>query len=315
MTLPLLTTVYLTYGAQTATTFNYKMDGTCANPGEYVSDALGAYPVCVQCSPGQYGVTISVPGGTKQACRPCPAGTYLVDPAKVSLSSCTNCNMGHYQESAGASTENSCRECPSGKYGDQVAQISIGDGTGPNGCKSCVAGMYGDEAGQTSNAVACKNCEEGRFQATTAADACDACVAGTYGNQVKQTAAAIETANGCKQCGKGKYSSATAAVSESQCNDCGAGKYGTELGQSSEAGSCIACAVGKANPASGQSLPEKCANCVAGRYQGLLGKATCTACAASKYGDQTGQVTVGTGTGDGCKKCGVGKYNSAAGGE
>ena len=45
------------------------------------------------------------------------------------------------------------------------------------------------------------------------------------------------------------------------------------------------------------------------RYQNA--KAQCIACGAGTYGDQAGQVAVGTGPGDGCKNCGVGRYSSA----
>ena len=101
MELGSLTTVYLNY--QTAQpSFNYdNSTGTCKNMGEYVSNVLGEFPVCVQCAKGQYGVEINIPKGKRKACRQCPTGKYLDQVAQGS-NVCVACPKGRYGSARGA---------------------------------------------------------------------------------------------------------------------------------------------------------------------------------------------------------------------
>ena len=287
---------------------------------------------CKSCEKGKYS---SARGATAAAqCNACPAGK-RGDPAAVGITSthCTDCDSGTYQ---GDAAQTSCADCVSGTFASAAGSVlctacAAGQFTNldkQTGCTPCDAGTYTSSARQT----VCIDCEKGRFIAATGAAACDACGAGTYGNQIKQTAEGSGTGDGCKHCGKGKFSSAQSAIVEAQCNKCAAGKFSNQTKQIDEAAGCMpcdagkysskegstecaACAPGKASesgdiicrdcPAGQYMLPSKtCETCVAGWYS-LGSVQTCTQCEPGRYG-----LLTTTEVRDSCSSCAPGKYSS-----
>ena len=96
-------------------------------------------------------------------------------------------------------------------------------------------------------------------------------------------------------CAAGKVSDAGQSV----CLPCKPGE------NKLDGGTCVQCEAGTYSPLWARFL--SCTEC----EHGPDVKAQCIACGAGTYGDQAGQVAVGTGPGDGCKNCGVGRYSSA----
>ena len=213
--------------------------------------------------------------------EPCAAGKFKNDSAATE---CTGCAAGEFSLAGAAS----CTSCRAGTYQNEKDRAS---------CPVCIDGQY-SSVGSTS----CKDCEKGKH-GVAAHDKCVACAAGKWSSATAQTTSSV-----CTPCGAGTYSYAQGASEPAQCNACPPGRYNDKIAQTSADEGCHTCAAGKANPLSGQSEPSKCADCVAGRHQAEMGKATCIACAAGKYGDATEQLAEST-----CKACGAGNYNAAAG--
>ncbi len=285
---------------------------TCPN-GKYGQHAGAKSPnACAGCLQGRFNPASG--SNSSAACKPCRRGRYQASSeGAASCESCTagkygdqtgqheeagscrTCKAGRFSAAEGASSSAQCTECPIGKYGEQAGANAA------EGCVGCRRGRF-NSVSSSSSSSACKPCARGRYQASSdGAASCEACIAGKYGGQTGQT-----DEDSCVDCEVGKYGAAAGA---SQCAECAIGKYGNQAG-AKVADSCIGCLQGRFNPSSGGNSPSSCKPCQHGRYQtSSAGAASCEACAAGKYGDQTGQQQPTKA----CVDCRAGKYGAAAG--
>jgi len=125
------------------------------------------------------------------------------------------------------------------------------------------------------------------YTGTDGAD-CSACVLGTY-KDVNGSAV-------CTLCPGGKYSAATAAMSEATCSDCPTHSYSHD--GSTNVADC-ACNLGYTGPHGGA-----CEACAVGTYKEVNGSAACTLCVRGKYSTETGQILEST-----CKDCPSNTYS------
>jgi hypothetical protein len=82
------------------------------------------------------------------------------------LSSCSDCDKGYYQPSAG---QTSCVKCAAGDYNFATAQTF---------CSQCGVGSYSNSTAST----ACLSCAPGTVQPQTGRSTCDLCTPGSYQN-------------------------------------------------------------------------------------------------------------------------------------
>jgi hypothetical protein len=108
--------------------------------------------LCLQpCNAGTFGVY------TQPLCQTCADGQAA--PAVGAIGSCTDCQLGKYQDGA---TPSACQSCAVGKYSDQLGL--------PN-CKSCSAGFHNDQEGSFSSGD-CKPCSVGLYEDQEASTTC-----------------------------------------------------------------------------------------------------------------------------------------------
>ena len=172
------------------------------------------------------------------------------------LSAVRLCSQGKYSTAKAEISESTCSACPAHTYSGSGSSVltncTCNKGyTGPDGveCEACIAGTYKDVNGSAP----CTLCSAGQVldrdrrasridvQRVSGAHVlgsreqradqlymqqgvhgarwreCEACIAGTY-KDVNGSAA-------CTLCSRGKYSTATAGISESTCSACPAHTY------------------------------------------------------------------------------------------
>ena len=137
---------------------------------------------------------------------------------------CVDCAAGKY---ADAEASASCKDCPLGKFGTLEGQ------TEEDSCTGCSAGRYGTTAGQSSDASACTNCPQGKYQDTTGSTTCKGCVAGKY----SASSGAIAEST-CKACSQGYYQPNAFSTS---CIECPGEKVGTAQTGSTSQSQCRSC--------------------------------------------------------------------------
>jgi len=241
-------------------------------------------------------------------CAACIAGTYK-DVNGSAL--CSLCLRGKYSTAIAAISESTCSKCPTHSYSgigsSQLTNCTCNKGyTGPDGaaCGPCIAGTYKDVNGSAP----CTLCSKGTYSAETAQiseSTCNDCPAhafsgvgsglltnctcnkgytGPDGAECEACeAASFKDVNGssaCTLCPGGKYSAATAAISNATCLGCPSYTY-------SGAGSGLLtnCTCWRGYTGSGG---ENCTACVASKYKDVNGSAACSLCPAGKYSAETG---------------------------
>jgi hypothetical protein len=280
---------------------------------------------CIDCGTGTYSSSI---GLSSESCVRCPSGKYGDVEGATNLSSCTDCNLGRYNDQTGYSQckgcpqgtygdeigSTICKSCPGGKYGNRLyltdisnctdcmvgkygwtplscrdcSQGTYGDETGLAYCKQCPTGKYGDEEGAST----CEDCPVGKNGYTMGRVHCSLCVKGRYQNETGK--------NDCKRCSSGKYLDEEGA---SACKDCTAGKY-----QQYNIGMpwCYNCTVGKYGDMLGSNESSDCKDCEIGRYGDEEGASACKGCPVGKYSKDIGRWGH-------CYNCTAGKYGDVLG--
>ena len=94
----------------------------------------------------------------------------------------------------------------------------------------------------------------------------------------------------CTLCKRGKYSTATAAISEATCQGCPSYTYSPD--GSGLLTNCT-CNQGYTGP-----YGVACAACIAGTYKDVNGSAPCSLCPQGKYSTETGEMLEST-----CSQC------------
>ena len=272
--------------------------------------SAGTYQNSDQCLPCSAGLVIEDDGQTVSLhdsiddCKYCPAGKKF-----VSLSQCSICHAGHYQESndvAGVL----CTECPIGRYlvdaatdkkehknisncqfcssGKEFTSLTIA-------CTICLAGHYQDKNNAAS--VVCKQCQVGQFiddegideTKHLSASNCQNC---PIGYEVKDTTQ-------CQVCGYSKYQDQS-NVANATCKACPLNSFITDNRKLSNAhtslSDCINCTDGKFATNGARS----CSKCDAGRQQN---KFSCTDCSAGEFSAK----------GSACVNCPAGFYQDEFG--
>ena len=313
--------------ATSTTSFNcgsQLVSGTSSNPGvpgyetgciagKYAySDNTGSY--CYICATGQYQNLNS-----QTSCKSdCSAGSYITSDKR----SCSVCIAGQYQN---LNSQTSCKNCNAGFFAssDQTACIvntctcssdstlaaTGADCTSNNleKCSGCATGevLHSGSCtsctqGKASTGVndQCTPCVAGKYQELDSAPAysCKSCGPGLYGDTAEQTSESVA----CKDCPKGRWSSASGldGSSGTPCTGCGLGTYNSQVAQVSVA-SCTDCGEGKYNDAVGQDDISDCKYCAAG-FKFTAKTTVCDECASGLYQEQNNSPTAV------CKSCAAG---------
>jgi hypothetical protein len=202
--------------------------------------------------------------------QPCAAGTYSVG----GVTTCTNCSLGTYIGSEGAS---SCLSCQAGYFANT---------TGLSKCSACLAGLFSQ-----FGASQCSLCSNGTYSLSSASQYCVSCDLGKYVNTSGSTS--------CLLCQKGYFSSKSGS---STCQICGPGTFSSNDGSAN----CLQCSQGTASNVSGAT---SCSQCPRGSVPDLnsgdAGFTFCRSCSSGFYIDLPGQIA--------CKQCPKGKYSDSSG--
>jgi hypothetical protein len=202
----------------------------------FASTGATAVGSCLACPIGKW--TNQVVGAS--ACTNCSAGFFM----SQSMSSCSPCAAGSFQDNSGAS---SCKTCPSGTGVNTV---------GSTFCPDCPAGRYSTSSGL------CTDCTFGTFQNNSKSSTCRICTPGKYSNTTGQTA--------CSLCSLGQYRRENGQTSCVSCDD---GTIANQTGFST----CLSCTAG-----SYEFLHSSCESCLAGRYSGNR-SSLCSPCSLGKF--------------------------------
>ena len=242
-------------------------------------------------------VHVAFPGSSNEGftCRACLEGTFK----DKSVSACTSCPIGFYQDTRGSST---CKLCPMGyktmREGalrptecqtSTELQCFEGFFVDANTCVECPAGFFSSE----HLASDCQECAVGLYTDSTSSVSCVSCPTGwSSGDTAASTACTVCTAgkiddgqNKCEDCAPGRF---TAGSATTECTDCPVGWYAQN------------------------TMSVACTQCEAGKISNLPGVAACTECAAGYY-------TMGTAAAphyaqQTCLKCPIGFARSEPGG-
>jgi hypothetical protein len=285
-------------------------EATCSNcPAHTYSGAGSQTLVNCTCNKGYTG-----PDGV--ACTACGAGGFKDTNGSAA---CTLCSQGKYSTATAAIVQDTCVSCPSYMYSGMGSRLltncTCNEGyTGPDGveCAACIAGTYKDW--EVSGSSPCSLCSKGKYSTDTGAISeatCSDCPAHTYSgvgsgillnctcnkgytgpDGVECTACGaggFKDTNGsaaCTLCSQGKYSTATAAISEATCINCPS--Y-THSGAGS--GLLTNCTCNK-----GYTGPDgvACTACGAGGFKDTNGSAACTLCSQGKYLTATAAIVQDT---------------------
>ena len=219
--------------------------------------------------------------GKCEACLQCPPGSFL-DSTHNAQVGCTDCTIA----------SNLIQYCPKGSSTPLQCPLNsavIRDYAYSDTQCACNFGYYNDDSGGSRS--------------------CIACPAGKYSDEVKENKPDTD----CKDCGIGKYSTATAAVDSATCLNCHAdidSFTGNIVASTSASGSdqfsdcfCLKGFVGTLN-----TYGDSCAACAMGKYQELDDKTSCDDCIAGKYNSNTGSSTVND-----CLDCAGNTHTAQAG--
>jgi hypothetical protein len=207
-----------------------------------VTNATNVMARAVECPPGSF-----CAGGVR---FPCPAGTFVGDSARTTVSECLSCSAGGFCP-AGVGAPVPCGDdsvyCPAGSSAPEAAgagyytqgvpgsrstRALCGTGVycpGDGRAYTCPAGRYGDVLGLT-NASCSGTCADGVLcPARTVSAAGQPCPSGQY------------CVGGVGYpCPSGTFNPLTGAVNASQCQLCPAGTFNAGNGSPSEA-DCLPC--------------------------------------------------------------------------
>ena len=198
--------------------------------------------VAVLCNAGYYGT----------------GATVCQTDGKFSVTVCTRCGAGRYNENAGQTGQTSCKNnCGAGSYitSDQTA------------CSVCIKGRWQDKQNQPN----CNQCNAGKFsdQEERASDTCQECSTGTY-------APATGSAVCLDDCDAGSY------ISENKisCDVCPVGRWQNQSDQTS----CKKCIKGKVLRFTGKTS-DVCEECIIGLYNPYEGHTgDCLPCVTANVG-------------------------------
>ena len=242
---------------------------------------------------------VCAPGwtGSPGDCTVCAAGTYKAENGSASCSSCPT-NSNSLQEGQSSCTCNAgyergadgmCASCGQGKYKE-----SQGDGP----CTSCDAGSYSLDVGATSQSM-CIPCVEGKYSVRVDRSCAD-CPANSVSPAASVTLSDCECASGytgsngtckaceegtykvypgddaCIECARGKYSAATAQISERTCSTCPANS--DSPAGSGAVSDCICNAGFTGYFAARDAFASVCTPCAIGKYKAVSGSTGCEAC-------------------------------------
>ena len=196
-----------------------------------------------------------------------------------------------------AYTLSGCTDCVLGQYQDQNDQVT-------SNCtiwKTCNSGEYISQPGTPRADAACSSCEQGQHQEedSFSGTSCNVnvCTCGTVGGTpatgfnctnhndticVGCPTGQILTNNTCDTCSAGQAAAGMNAV----CSDCDAGKYQTR--NPADAYGCTPCGLGEYAEAR-----TTCKQCPAGRYNNAIGGAHeitgCTKCESFTFSTAVGR--------------------------
>ena len=270
-----------------------------------VACGLGTYKqvngtsACLRCAPGKYS---HVEGAQSDVCQKCPANSFSSSNSSVCLSCPANsissilsalltdckCGLGYTGPDGGA-----CVACGAGKFKDA-------NGTAP--CVQCQAGEY-----SILPARSCQDCPSNSYSSSDnsvcvscpshsgssarsfelAACKCDLGYTGPDGGECTSCpAGTYKGVNGsrvCSQCGRGKYSTATAATSEATCSACPMHTYSGK--GSSRIDNCTC------NEGYTGTDGRACEACVMGTFKEVNGSAPCSLCRRGTYSGGEAQTS------------------------
>ena len=256
--------------------------GAC-EPGKF--SAVRAAQNCIECGVGTYSTE------TATTCSICISGTFANE---TGSSFCWDCPFGSISGIGSVMLNNcSCREGYTGPDGIECTQCVAGtyketNGTAP--CSKCVKGKYSTETAQISES-ACSDCPSHALSGVgsisqvnctcnkgyTGPDGmeCEACETGSF-KDVNGTAA-------CTLCSRGKYSTVTAAISETACQGCPFYTYSPD-----GSGLLTNCTCNK-----GYTGPDgvECTSCAPGTFKDVNGSVACALCSRGKYSTSTAAIS------------------------
>jgi len=237
---------------------------TACPSGKYNSDAGTNVALhnsvfdCMNCGSGGYSSYGS------SSCKNCPAGKYSVASTSCSIcaagkysssgySSCTDCPQGKYNDDNGNvanhDSSSDCSDCVVGTFSDTLGASSSST------CTDCAAGSYSETAASSS----CRVCVAGKFVSSSRSTACNVCPAGKI-NVDPATSADLHTS--CDACPRGKRNNfdESEVYMHNSADDCTLCLPGMFSDDANGATSCTACTTGKTSGA-GEQL---CSECPAG---------------------------------------------------
>ena len=112
----------------------------------------------------------------------------------------------------------------------------------------------------------------------------------------------MESADECKGCQKGQWSSAVGVKKESACINCGTGKFGIDSIGANANTTCTKCGKGKYLGTVGAFGSTSCVVCPLGFVQNITGQAFCLPCTPGSFSSQEGRAE--------CLKCAVGRSST-----
>jgi len=217
-------------------------------PGGTASGSLPGATQCVKCSSGRY----AQQNGSVQ-CFDCLPGKAAPDrPGNAGATTCVDCGIGTYQESA---AKTSCTPCPRG-----TSQAALGQRT----CEVCTLGRFAAYTGLPT----CAACQQGRFQPNTGKTTCSACPLGNFQSGYG--------APNCVPCDRGSVVNVTGATG---CLVCQPGFFQEQSGGTA----CKECPLGRSS-----TNPLLCTDCSEGRYSNKLTSTECTPCPPGRAQEGTG---------------------------
>ena len=256
---------------------------------------------CKICQPGKHQDHTG-----RQKCEDCPPGKKMPS-GQHPAQSCINCLIGRYALTTGLLD---CVDCAEGFYQDVSGQQE---------CKKCGRGQYGQGTMQTDEAVACIDCQAGKFNNERNLVACKDCIKGQYSNELGLTGSGSLQ---CTSCVEGKYGSQAGQTTDATCLLCQNGLYNDMLGQEI----CAGCAIGKYGDDEGFVTPDDCKLCAIAQFNNLTGQDTCLDCLSGFYSDAVGLVDCigcpqgywgntqgGSSSDEACIQCYKGKYQPITG--
>ena len=333
----LASTAKVTYHDNTHATITELTDGGTY----YVLAGTAATTMKLSETSGGSAITIAASGGA--------VGNQIVTFESHPFNECNTCGRGKYGETTEANSESACKSCSPGRFSADVGLdgtvpsssqndwtvvlVSAADITASVGATvtqgSTTNGVLKTELTGTDTTSLIVQAEAGViFLSTTAVD-----IGGTI---IQPDAINTVTPAACIGCPAGKWSDADGQTQESLCKDCGAGRYGSATLAALSVSICKPCVAGKFSETvgkdstgtvvySGHTLKAHCLDCPAGfSLEDVTGKAYCLPCTPGKRQHIEGSTScidceTGRASADDeltsvtCKDCVPGKYQNQKG--